>query len=257
MDIYIYLLEGVVGSTTPPGETTAETQSRRDAIAAMFSGYDPSDMKEAMIACHCIELQFLLKAAIRDASNVQPDPDRSARARAGAMALSKTWNQWVTKLEKIQQRKEARAEQALKAARTDAASGISTEAEPMAAKPVATPPSKATSGSARSEPEQEPAPPGQVVFGDAPPIPVVAVPPSVRSSGSQPPGVSPALATQSNVPGPNVPGPNVPGPNVPGPNVPGPNVPGRGAIPVWGEAESAANHRDLLPDVSGQDRTDK
>ncbi len=60
MDMYTYLLEGVVESTTPPDESPAQTHLRRGAIGAMFEAYDPEDGMEAMIACHCIELRFLL-----------------------------------------------------------------------------------------------------------------------------------------------------------------------------------------------------
>ena len=135
MDLNAYLLDGVVDSTTPPGETAANAQSRREAIGEMFRAFDPRDAMEAMIACHCVALQFLLNGAMRDAGNVNQEPAMLTRARAGAMAISKTLHQWVSKLEKIKQRKEVRAAEALKAARANIAAVAAPEPEPLAARP--------------------------------------------------------------------------------------------------------------------------
>jgi hypothetical protein len=197
MDIYSYLLEGVVESTTPPGETVAQTNTRRDAIGAMFASYDPDDGMEAMIVCHCIELQFLLKAAIRDAGNTRLDADRLGKARAGAMALSKTWNQWVTKLEKMKHRKHVRATEALKAAQTNAAAGVAPVAEPRTAKPAAVPPSKAPADSA--PPEAVPEEPPELVVFQGVPDAVVAAPASVRPPGLPPSGISPGTPARPNL----------------------------------------------------------
>jgi len=186
MDINAYLLEEVVKSTTPPDETAAQTQSRRAVIGAMFHGYDPAGTMEAMIVCHCIELQFLLKAAIRDAGNLGLDVDRLARARAGAMALSKTWNLWVTKLEKIQHGKAVRAAEALKTAQADAASDVPPAAD---RKPAAPPSLNSARSDALPEKPREPA-----IYAGAAPAASVAVP--VRSPGLPPPGVSPAPAAR-------------------------------------------------------------
>jgi hypothetical protein len=198
MDIYTYLLNEVVQSTTPPDETPTQTQARRDAIAAMFGGYDPADTMEAMIACHCIELQFLLKSAVRDASNNRLGPDNLARNRNGAMTLSKTWNQWVTKLEKIQHRKRTEAADALKAAQANAGTGPEPIVTPLTTRTAtAPPPPKALPGQASSEPvpgEQ----PDPIAFNAIQPA-VVATPASVRPLGSEPAGSGPAGAAPATV----------------------------------------------------------
>jgi hypothetical protein len=120
MDLNAYLLEGVVDATTSPNEIEAAARSRRDAIVAMLRAFDPADAMEAMIACHCVTLQFLLNAAMRDAANINLEPATLARARAGAMSISRTLHQWVTKFETVKTRNEARATEAREAAKAQA-----------------------------------------------------------------------------------------------------------------------------------------
>jgi hypothetical protein len=114
MDLHDYLLNDVFEATTPPNEAAADAQSRADAIVAMFRAYDPGDGMEAMLACQCITLQFLLKAAMRDANNTSQEPAAQTKARAGAISASRTLHQWVTKFENARKRNELRAAEAAK-----------------------------------------------------------------------------------------------------------------------------------------------
>jgi hypothetical protein len=109
MDLSAYLLNGVVEATAPPNETEAAARSRGDAIVEMVCAFDPRDAMETMIACHCVMLQFLLNAAMRDASNIHLEPAVLAKTRAGAISVSRTLHQWVTKFEKVRKRNEATA----------------------------------------------------------------------------------------------------------------------------------------------------
>jgi hypothetical protein len=109
MDLSAYLLNGVVEATAPPNETAAAARSRGDAIFEMVRAFDPRDALETMLACHCVMLQFLLHAAMRDASNSHLEPAVLAKTRAGAISVSRTLHQWVTKFEKVRKRNEARA----------------------------------------------------------------------------------------------------------------------------------------------------
>jgi hypothetical protein len=138
MDLSDYLLNDVFEATTPPNEAAAAAQSRADAIVEMFSAYDPGDGMEAMLACQCITLQFLLKAAMRDANNTSQEPAAQSKARAGAISASRTLHQWVTKFENSRKRNEHRAAQT---ARTQSAAQPAADAPspPSPADPVARP----------------------------------------------------------------------------------------------------------------------
>jgi hypothetical protein len=133
MDLNAFLLDGVVASTAPPNETVADADRRRDAIHEMFHAFTPSDAVQAMIACQCVSLQFLLNAAMRDATSFHVNPAVATRTRAGAVAISRALHQWVTKLEKLKQRDEAR-EAELRQAEQDAAQDNATEAKPTPAR---------------------------------------------------------------------------------------------------------------------------
>ena len=74
MDLNAYLLDGVVNATAAPDETEAAARYRRAAIEEMFRAYAPGDTMQAMIACQCIGLQFMLNAAIRDAGAGHIEP---------------------------------------------------------------------------------------------------------------------------------------------------------------------------------------
>jgi hypothetical protein len=121
MDLNAYLLNSVVEATAPPNEPESAAGSRADAILEMVCAFDPRDGMEAMIACHCVMLQFLLTAAMRDASNVHLEPAVLARARAGAISVSRALHQWVTKFENVRKRNEARAAEEREAAQSQAA----------------------------------------------------------------------------------------------------------------------------------------
>lgn len=106
MDLSTYLLNGVVDATAPPHETEADARSRGDAIVEMVCAFDPRDAMETMIACHCVMLQILLNAAMRDASNVNLEPAVMIKARSGAISISRTLHQWVTQFGKARKRNE-------------------------------------------------------------------------------------------------------------------------------------------------------
>ncbi len=116
MDLNAYLLDSLIDATTPAGETETGAGSRRAAIHAMFHAFEPADAGEAMMASHCVALQFLTNAAIRDASRAALTPEALTRVRAGAMGFSRVLFQWVSKLEKIKQRKAAKERSSAEAA---------------------------------------------------------------------------------------------------------------------------------------------
>jgi hypothetical protein len=109
-----HMIGGVITATRTPGESVADGQTRAAAIVEMFRAFDPADAMESMIACHCITLQFMLNAAMRDAGNLSLDPVVLARMRASAMSISKTLLQWVSKYERLHARNETRAAEARK-----------------------------------------------------------------------------------------------------------------------------------------------
>jgi hypothetical protein len=179
MDLIAYLLDGVIAATTPPGETASEAQSRADAIAAMLRAYDPRDGMEAMMACQCVMMQFLLNATLRDTNNPHLQPAILAKARAGAISASRTLHQWVTKFENARKRNELRAAEA---AKTRAA------AQPAADPPATPAPANAVPQPDRSPadppPAHRPAPNGQVAAGAQDLLLVAAA--AIRSAASGP-----------------------------------------------------------------------
>jgi hypothetical protein len=102
----------VVEGSAPPNENVAAAQSRGDAIVEMVRAFDPRDSMETMFACHCVMLQFLLHNAMCDASNTRLEPAVLAKTRAGAISVSRTLHQWVTKFEKVRKRNEVHAAEA-------------------------------------------------------------------------------------------------------------------------------------------------
>jgi hypothetical protein len=131
MDLNSYLLDAIVDATTPPNETEAAARTRADAIVEMVCAFDPRDAMEAMIACHCVMLQFLLNAAMRAASNINLEPAVQARNRVGATSISRTLHQWVSKFEKVRKGNESRAAKAREAAQTDAHSALAAALTPV------------------------------------------------------------------------------------------------------------------------------
>ncbi len=107
-----HLLGDVMEATKPLGETAANAQSRCAAIVETFRAYEAANPIEAMMACHCITLQFVLNAAMRDANNVNMDPAQLTKTRASAMSISKTLHLWLSKFESVHTRNEARAAEA-------------------------------------------------------------------------------------------------------------------------------------------------
>jgi hypothetical protein len=158
MDLNAFLLDGVVTATAPPNETEAAARSRADAILEMMRAYDPADGMEAMIACHCVMLQFLLNAAMRDANNIHQEPAVLAKSRAGAISISRTLHQWVTKLEKVKKRNEVRAAEAPEAAETQAVPAQKSPDAPPAIQPTTaiTPPTTSISAANDGSPAHAP-----------------------------------------------------------------------------------------------------
>jgi hypothetical protein len=129
-----HLLAGVMDATSTPGETAAAARTRRAGIVRMFRTFDPANSVEAMIACHCISLQFVLAAAMRDAGNVDMDPIMLTRMRASAMAISKNPHIWLMKFESLHTRNEARAAEARQRAGLPAATVAPPQPEPVPAR---------------------------------------------------------------------------------------------------------------------------
>ena len=182
MDLTAYLLSRAVWATTPAGETVTEAQARAEAIAAMLRAYAPGDGVEAMMACQCIMMQFVLDAAMRDAGNAREEPAAQGKARAGAISASRTLHQWVTKLENYRKRNERRAAEAAKA---------------PAAIPAADPPEETSPGDTgqqqvASPPPASPEPDALVASSLDPPIAA-----AVRSAA---PGVGFAGARNGRLP---------------------------------------------------------
>jgi hypothetical protein len=123
-----YLLSGVVDATCPPNEPPDAAKTRSAAINTMFRTFKAADAMEAMVACHCITLRFLLESAMRDAGNTNLDPVVLAKTRAAAMSISKTLHLWMGKFEAIHTRNE-----------TSAAEARQPGAKPSPARPAAPP----------------------------------------------------------------------------------------------------------------------
>ncbi len=192
MDLSAYLLNSVVEATTPPHESEADARVRGDAIVEMVCAFDPRDAMETMLACHCVMLQFLLNAAVRDASDLTREVAIQIKARASAMALSRTLHQWVSKFEKVRKRNEVRASEAAQ-----------TTAAQVAAEPPATP--RASDTRSRSAPpeiavasvEARPVAPLLVVHGHtlpAAPSPAAALPAAANISHAGVPGPEATVA---------------------------------------------------------------
>jgi hypothetical protein len=131
-----HMLGGVMDATCQNGETAAEAQGRRAAIVEMFRTFEPANAMQSMIACHCITLQFVLHAAMRDAGNVNMEPGMLLRMRACAMAISKTLHLWIAKYESMHTRDAAQAEACLPASQPEAAAATPAKPEAMRGPPA-------------------------------------------------------------------------------------------------------------------------
>jgi hypothetical protein len=182
MDLSAYLLTGVIEATTPPGESLADAQSRAAAIAAMLRAYDPRDGMEAMLACQCVMLQFLLNAAMRDANNPHQEPVAQSKARAGAISASRTLHQWVTKFESSRKRNELRAAEAAKS-RAAAQPAVESSPQPAPAEPVPQPEPSPSDRSLTHRPVHQPALNGHVAADAVDPLFAAAVPSAASGPG--------------------------------------------------------------------------
>jgi hypothetical protein len=99
-----HLLRGVIAATAPPDEVEASAYLRSGMILEMFKCLAPNDALQATIACHCIMLRFVLMGAMRDAADAGLDPKMLARARSSAMTISRQWDVWSTKFDKMKAR---------------------------------------------------------------------------------------------------------------------------------------------------------
>jgi hypothetical protein len=111
-ELSAYQLGNLMETTRQSGETAAEEHIRRAAIVEMYRSFEPANPLESMIACNCINLQFMLNAAMRDAANVNMQPATLLRMRASAVTISKTLHLWISKYESTHTRNEARAAEA-------------------------------------------------------------------------------------------------------------------------------------------------
>ncbi|MSP00202.1 MAG: hypothetical protein EXR07_03995 [Acetobacteraceae bacterium] len=118
MDVYAYLRNNVVEATTPPGETATAAQLRREAIEELFKAYAPANAMQALIVSNCVSIQFLLNAAIRDASNTNLEPALQRKLSASAMSITRALAQWHRQLEKLQHPAKARVAAAKQVAPT-------------------------------------------------------------------------------------------------------------------------------------------
>jgi len=107
-----FFLRRVLNATTPAEETETDATTRCGTILEMFHGFGPVNALQAMIACHCISLEFVLNAAMRDACDLRLEPRLMLRARAGGNSLSRGLGQWMAKYEKLKARDEKRAAEA-------------------------------------------------------------------------------------------------------------------------------------------------
>jgi hypothetical protein len=107
-----HMLRGVMGATCQPGETAQDGQTRCAAIVEIFRTFEAANPLEAMIACHCISVRFLLEAAMRDANAADLGPAMLIRMRASAMAISRSLHLWLANFAKTHARNEARVAEA-------------------------------------------------------------------------------------------------------------------------------------------------
>jgi hypothetical protein len=107
-----FFLRRVLNATTPAEETETDATTRCGTILEMFHGFGPVNALQAMIACHCISLEFVLNAAMRDACDLRLEPRLMLRARAGGNSLSRGLGQWMSKYDKLKARDEKRAAEA-------------------------------------------------------------------------------------------------------------------------------------------------
>lgn len=178
-ELNAHMLGGVMDATSPPGETAADARTRCAVIVEMFRTFEAANAMESMIACHCVALQFVLSAAMRDAGNTNMDPGQLTRTRASAMAISKTLHLWLSKYESIRTRNETRAAEARQPA------GL--PATPTIPDP----------GAEKRPPARQDQPPAMI------PQPAKAPPPLVPPlPGSVPPGA--AVLRMPDPPGPGV-----------------------------------------------------
>jgi hypothetical protein len=126
-----YQLGNLMETTSQPGENAAEERIRCAAIVEMYRTFEPANPLESTIACNCINLQFMLNAAMRDAANVNLQPATLLRMRSSAVTISKTLHLWMSKYESTHTRNEARAAEARRQATEPEGVSASAKPDPM------------------------------------------------------------------------------------------------------------------------------
>jgi hypothetical protein len=96
-----WLLNDLVDSTAQPGETPAAARERRAVIHDLFRGLAPANAVQAMVACHCIGLRFVLAAILRDAMDPALDPRLRARAQGREASSGRMLRDWMRTYEKM------------------------------------------------------------------------------------------------------------------------------------------------------------
>ncbi len=99
---HAYVLNRVRETTKQLDEPAADAALRHAVIMAMFLALAPANAMQASMACHCIELEFALSTAMREAGNPALEGKPMAAARAYAMSASRNWHRWVSKYQKTQ-----------------------------------------------------------------------------------------------------------------------------------------------------------
>jgi hypothetical protein len=182
-----YLLRRVLESTTPAEESETDATARCGTILETFDMFAPANALQAMIACHCITLDFVLSAAMRDACDIRLEPRLMLRARSGGQSISRGLHQWVSKFEKLKAKDEKRAAEAPP---PDTTARAATPAPVPAAPPVRTKP---------RQPEQSPPKPASRSIQTPPlTIPSPASVPSFPVDFAAPPLGRNALAASAS-----------------------------------------------------------
>jgi hypothetical protein len=137
-----------------------------------------------MIVSHCIMLQFIQIGAMRAANNTDLAPALLARLRAGAVSVSRTLLHWVTKLERLKRRNEARDKEV-----REAAAKTQTAATPAPEPATQRPPNAPVAPPHQphpSPPIQTPVANGRAASPAGGPPPVMAAGPRPAATGQMP-----------------------------------------------------------------------
>jgi hypothetical protein len=130
-----HVLRGVMGATGQPGETAEDLQTRCAGIVEIFRTFEAANPMEAMLACHCISLRFMLEAAMRDANATDLQPAMLIRLRASVMAIGKSLHLWMSDFASLHARNEARAAESTRRTGQPDSVALSAKPRPAAVQP--------------------------------------------------------------------------------------------------------------------------